>query len=135
MMSVRCRRCEATLTPLLKPVEGAFEPEVTDCENLIPRGSYWIAHDFLPEHVNSHIVVHLEDIFDLRPHPDPKRHSGCCGEDGCDGPNRICECSAALATVVSDCWTGYYAHFEPDLVTLNPKQNKTGEQAGSSNGG
>lgn len=122
--SVRCRKCEAILTPPLTPVEDAFEPEVVDCENLMPRGTYWIAHDFLPEHVNSHIVVHLEDIFELRRHPDPKRHSGCCGEDGGDGPNRICGCGEALATVVSDCWTGYYAHFKIDLVTLTTDRTR-----------
>ena len=121
------------LTPPLRSVEADFEPEVTDSENLIPKGCFWIAHDFLPDHVNSHIVVHLDDLFDLRNYPDPKRHSGCCGEDGFDGPNRICGCGEAVATVVSDCWTGYYAHFEPDLVTLDPAQNKTGEQVADRN--
>jgi len=128
MRSVRCRRCEATLTPPLESVAVDFEPEVTDCENLIPRGRYWIAHDFLPEHVNTHVVIHLEDLLDLSPHPEPRRHSGCCGEDGCDGPNRICVCGEAVATVVSDCWTGYYAHFEPNLVTLDTPQKKTANQ-------
>ena len=127
MKSVRCRRCEALLTPPLKSVEVDFEPEVTDCENLIPKGCYWVAHDFLPEHVNGHIVIHSEGLYDLQPHPDPKRHSGCCGEDGGDGPNRICGCGDAVATVVSDCWTGYYVHFEPGLVTMDNPQNKTGE--------
>ncbi len=116
------------LTLSLEPVETGFEPEVTDCENLIPKGRFWIAQDFLPDLVNSHIVVHLDDLVDLRNHPDPKRHNGCCGEDGGDGANRICSCGEAVVTVVSDCWTGYYAHFEPNLVTVSPKSNKSGEQ-------
>lgn len=117
----------------VETVEADFEPEVTDSENLIPKGCFLIAHNFLPDHVNSHIVVHLEDLFDLRNHPDPMRHSGCCGEDGSEGPNRICSCGEAVATVVSDCWADYYAHLEPDLVTLDLTDNKVGEQFAAGN--
>ena len=34
------------------------------------------------------------------------RRSGCCGLDGCDGPNLVCRaCAAEVATERSDCWT------------------------------
>lgn len=37
--------------------------------------------------------------------PKPNRRNGCCGMDGCDGPNRICFCGAEIGTERSDCWT------------------------------
>lgn len=34
------------------------------------------------------------------------RLSGCCGLDGCDGPNLVCKnCGAEAGTMQSDCWT------------------------------
>ncbi len=42
------------------------------------------------------------------------RRNGCCGLDGCDGPNLVCRgCSAEVATERSDCWT-------PQEVVLVP---------------
>lgn len=35
----------------------------------------------------------------------PSRLNGCCGLDGCDGPNRICGCGTEVGTESSDCWT------------------------------
>lgn len=31
--------------------------------------------------------------------------AGCCGSDGCDGPNRSCLCGLVVGTEWSDCWT------------------------------
>ena len=33
--------------------------------------------------------------------------TGCCGPDGCDGPNRQCPCGALIGTETRDCWTPY----------------------------
>ncbi|WP_045864566.1 hypothetical protein [Streptomyces sp. WMMB 714] len=42
------------------------------------------------------------------------RRNGCCGLDGCDGPNLVCRrCGAEVATERSDCWT-------PQEVVLVP---------------
>ena len=42
------------------------------------------------------------------------RRNGCCGLDGCDGPNLVCSaCAAEVATERSDCWT-------PQEVVLVP---------------
>jgi hypothetical protein len=42
--------------------------------------------------------------------------SGCCGSDGCDGPNRACICGAVLGTERSDCWTPAEIRFLLDAV-------------------
>lgn len=33
------------------------------------------------------------------------RTNGCCGLDGCDGPNKVCGCGNFVGTEKSDCWT------------------------------
>ena len=42
--------------------------------------------------------------------------NGCCGSDGCDGPNRACLCGSIVATQWSDCWTQAEVRFLPDAV-------------------
>lgn len=41
--------------------------------------------------------------------------NGCCGPDGCDGPNRVCECGTFIGTEMRDCWTSFL--FIPDPAT------------------
>ena len=37
---------------------------------------------------------------------DIRRLAGCCGLDGCNGPNMVCRlCKAEVGTMQSDCWT------------------------------
>ena len=106
------------LTAQLLPVEKGFSPEFPDGENAIPRGHYWIADDSHTDAIKGHVLVHVDDCLNMKDHPDSRRHNGCCGEDGCDGPNRICRCGQEVATLVSDCWTSLYLHFEPEHTYL-----------------
>lgn len=43
---------------------------------------------------------------------------GCCGSDGCDGPNRACRCGAVVGTEWSDCWTQKEVRLWPDAVRI-----------------
>lgn len=115
---VKCSKCDATLSVSLEPVDEPFEVEWRDCENIIPKGRYWLAHDLTPDTINGHLVIHLDDRVGLSSHPDHRRHNGCCGDDGCDGANQVCTCGSEVATEVADCWTSYYLHFEPRLTSL-----------------
>ncbi|ANU06832.1 hypothetical protein [Paraurantiacibacter namhicola] len=43
------------------------------------------------------------------------RTNGCCGLDGCDGPNIECrECGTEIGTKQSDCWTPLIFVPDPD---------------------
>ena len=42
--------------------------------------------------------------------------NGCCGSDGCDGPNRSCTCGQVLGTQWSDCWTSAEVRLETKAV-------------------
>lgn len=67
------------------------------------------------------LVVNPADSLDLEPHPEPRRNSGCCAHDGCDGPNRLCpSCHAEVATLRDDCWTPVELRFEPSTVDPIP---------------
>jgi len=47
----------------------------------------------------------------------PRRLNGCCGLDGCDGPNKICLCGEHVGTEKSDCWTPLV--FIPNIETTD----------------
>ncbi|MEO3938779.1 hypothetical protein V3N99_18780 [Dermatophilaceae bacterium Soc4.6] len=47
------------------------------------------------------------------------RDTGCCGSDGCDGPNRSCDhCHAVVGMMRTDCWTRYEIRFLASAVDL-----------------
>jgi hypothetical protein len=113
---VICRRCGRPLTDWLEPVDSGFVVTWPDSENIIPKGRYWIGDDDLHT-LEGRVVIHLDDRRGMRNHPDPLRFHGCCGAS--DGRvNLLCACGAEVATEVSDCWTSYFAHFEPEATLL-----------------
>jgi hypothetical protein len=115
---VICRRCGKPLSAWLEPVGEDFIVSWRDEENAIPRGFYWIADEDMGA-LEGRVVIHLDDRLGMLNHPDVLRFQGCCGSS--DGRvNLLCECGAEVATEVSDCWTSYYAHFEPELTGVQP---------------
>jgi len=63
-------------------------------------------------------LVNLADLVATRHHPDPRRNSGCCGRDGCDGPNLLCDRGHEIGTEKSDCWMAHAAVLLPEVVRL-----------------
>ncbi|MEK7951592.1 hypothetical protein [Luteolibacter soli] len=119
---VLCGKCLMPLTDWLDPVPAGFVVNWGDYEeNIIPPSHYWIADDDM-NRVAGHVVIHLDDRRGMHPHPDGLRFTGCCGPSG-DAVNQLCECGAEVATEVSDCWTGHYAHFQPDTTILESKES------------
>ena len=121
---VKCKACDRLLTDWLEPVAADFEVEWRDNENIIPAGHYWIGHGLAGgreqpgQTLDGRMFVHLNQRTGMPYHPDINRNYGCCGRDGCNGPNLKCQCGAEVATEVSDCWTSYYIHFEPEVTEL-----------------
>lgn len=73
------------------------------------------------------VLVHPDDVVDLRRHPDPGRLNGCCRLDGLDGPNLVCGgCGAEIATEQSDCWVSWHdLRLQPNAVTAVEKYRGT----------
>ncbi|MEV6319283.1 hypothetical protein [Streptomyces sp. NPDC051776] len=131
MVVFRCRNCHCDLTELLREVPLPQEdsapapyalPKGEECPPRMRPGTF--AYDppeagervFRPQLggaalglrragldgiVLAPTDVHGAQLTSLR-----GRKNGCCGLDGCDGPNLVCRCCMAeVATERSDCWT------------------------------
>lgn len=71
-----------------EPIERSFSDTPALLE-FVPQ--YWLNPDDLTE------VVRMTENM--------RRLNGCCGLDGCDGPNQLCGCGAEVGTLRTDCWT------------------------------
>jgi hypothetical protein len=63
------------------------------------------------------LIVNLEDLRNTRHAGSARVLAGCCGLDGCSGPNTVCADGHVLGTERSDCWMAHYLYFEPGSVT------------------
>ncbi len=132
MVVFRCRRCHTELTapvrevPLPDPDDAPAPYELPgDGEECPPRmlpGTFAFDPADAGEQVVrqrapgealvlrnaglSGVVIARADVRGTRLSPLRGRRNGCCGLDGCDGPNLVCRrCEAEVATERSDCWT------------------------------
>lgn len=65
------------------------------------------------------VVVHPDDRIPDALSDVIGRNAGCCGLDGCDGPNQQCSaCGAVVATARTDCWTEHEVRFLPARTVL-----------------
>lgn len=66
------------------------------------------------------VLVHPDDRLPEALDEVPERSHGCCGLDGCDGPNQACaNCGAIVGTARTDCWTDHEVRFWPTSVVVS----------------
>jgi len=97
-MKFRCHKCRTILTKELSdtPVELCEE----DGKDLIPEGV-----TFQNDWSEGRWVINANDTVAMEVIGNPKRLSGCCDLDGCNGPNLVCQsCKSEVATAKYDCW-------------------------------
>ncbi|MFI7431616.1 hypothetical protein ACIBPB_32025 [Micromonospora sp. NPDC049836] len=134
-----CVRCATVLTNDLDEVQFAALPDPVSpsdlqpgetCPAWVPSGKFAVDVDpFGPPYVPSEteryvvsagprntVLIGPEDLLVRRLHADYGRRNGCCGLDGVDGPNLVCDCGAEVATESSDCWTAQVVRLQPDAV-------------------
>ncbi|WNO71290.1 hypothetical protein [Streptomyces sp. AM8-1-1] len=133
MYVFRCRRCHAEVTG---PVQEVALPDVDEapapyalpdgqeeCPQRMAAGCFAFepppqqSQQFVPVSERRAVViprkakvqgvlVNQGDVRDLVRSTVRGRLNGCCGLDGCDGPNLVCRfCTADIAVERSDCWT------------------------------
>ena len=124
---LHCKSCHA---PLSKPVEvyeagedSAVVPDLPDEDHAIEKGfAFKSAEPYRQTCGTSKDALEFTPQFwktirDIPPSvkltEDVRRLNGCCGLDGCEGPNRVCSCSAEIGTEMSDCWTSFLFIPEP----------------------
>ena len=103
-MYLICRQCSNRLSNELKLVSLSKRNENMG-EDFLLRGT--LMQDdgtVIPEHAGGYIA-NIEDVIQAHLTDDPRRLNGCCGLDGCDGPNLQCDgCGMYVATKMTDCW-------------------------------
>ncbi|MFI6481169.1 hypothetical protein ACIBH1_24780 [Nonomuraea sp. NPDC050663] len=135
-----CKNCGALVTAPIREVpfpdrkpntaSGEAQPRVTAgsfARDPKPFGPPYVpegpgARTHVPAGPAFTVLVHPDDVRSLRLHADPGRLNGCCGYDGVDGPNLVCEgCGAEIATEQNDCWVTWHdIRLEPAAVTELP---------------
>jgi hypothetical protein len=103
--------CTVDETSPLQPVETYGEPMCSEGVALMlvsEELQYQDSNFSIPQY-----VLNLNDILKtIKLTKNLGRLNGCCGFDGCDGPNRICTCGAEVGTQRDDCWMP--ARFVPE---------------------
>lgn len=100
----------------LIPLPSEIEPVYEDKIDVLPQGYYYTSDERPIEDSVGWIYTHLKDIINAKYIIETA--GGCCGKDGLDGPNLMCENGHAFGTEVSDCWTPHFVKVEPENVTL-----------------
>lgn len=143
MVVFRCRRCHTELTapvrevplpdaddapapyelhgdecpPRMLPGTFAFDPADAD-EQAVRRRTPGEALGLRKAGLSG-VVLARADVWGTRLSPLRGRRNGCCGLDGCDGPNLVCRrCGAEVATERSDCWTRQEVVLVPAAVEV-----------------
>ena len=84
---------------------GSYE----DGKPAIPEGFFALGDDDYWPGSSRWPLVNRADLVGTQHHPDSHRNNGCCGLDGCDGPNLVCERGHEIGTEKSDCWMAHAA--------------------------
>ncbi len=111
-----CPKCRRAITAPLLPLPAGISICRDDGRPAIPRGYFAPSDDDYWTGSAGRLLVHLEDLVGTRPHPDLGRHNGCCGRDGCDGPNLVCDLGHEIATERSDCWMAHAVVLVPGVL-------------------
>jgi hypothetical protein len=99
-----CPQCRQPVTRPLMPLPTDLPVRYEDGEAAVPEGFFALSDDDFWTGSAGCPLVNLADLLGTRHHPDARRNSGCCGRDGCDGPNLLCKRGHEIGTEKSDCW-------------------------------
>ena len=99
-----CPRCGQAITRPLAPLPADQRVCLEDGKPAIPPGYFALSNDDHWTGSGRCPLINLDDVVGTQYHPDVRRHSGCCGRDGCDGPNLNCTRGHEVGTERSDCW-------------------------------
>jgi hypothetical protein len=118
---LKCRNCgeDLSLPVTIFDADSVefHQPAFVDGEDVMRQGFVFMSrkpYRFCPEgppdplEFTPQYWMTMKDILEnVHLTKDAKRLNGCCGLDGCDGPNRVCSCGAYVGTEMNDCWTSY----------------------------
>ena len=117
--SFRCAACGLLLTQPLQLLTDTTLLSEEDGTDYVPNGFYMAETDegYYTTGAGNY-VVNLKSLQNTKPHPNGSRRNGCCGMDGLDGLNVVCQNGHEVGTEKSDCWMVHSLIFEPTAVVL-----------------
>lgn len=117
-MRFACRNCGAAISAPVIVLEDERLLFSSDQVDRIPSG-YAHKETVFANDPAEKWCINLADARHLRHTDDSRRLNGCCGLDGLDGPNLVCEtCGEAVATERSDCWMPHFIALESDKTSI-----------------
>lgn len=115
-MQIVCKQCGACLSEELR-LANSNECNAEDGKAYVARGTTIQNNDsFFHQNVGGYIT-NVEDVLHTHLTKDVRRRAGCCGLDGMDGSNLLCDqCGAEIAIKKTDCWMPHCVLFEPNAT-------------------
>jgi hypothetical protein len=109
--------CALCKVPVTQKVTFTIKPpripkRIPESISYPPRGHYAIGNPRMYDKSDKNYTFNLKDLINIVQHPG--RRAGCCGSDGCQGPNILCTNRHEIGTEFSDC------HHEYHFVEVNP---------------
>lgn len=117
MHEIRCAKCGRALSRPLRILTDWHELATEDGVPLLPSGRLAIAGPELlnpwngREPFSEHTGAPIACIGDLQNTEPTGIRNGCCGPDGCNGPNLACVCGQVIGTEQGDCWQTHFVEF------------------------
>lgn len=115
-MKVYCKKCKIEITNELKEIVDTSILEFIEKTDYIPKSHYVLGKC---SKFQNKIIVNKKDLVDIRYHQDTSRIQGCCGVDGLQGINLVCENNHEIGTEQSDCWMPHLVMLESNLTIIN----------------
>lgn len=125
-----CRKCQTALTGEIT-VRSTKDPAIAtpslrDAQPVCAAGTAFKSHKPLQRSMTPGRQAPLEFVPQFWTNPqdfaaaieethNTARLAGCCGLDGCNGPNMVCcVCNTDIGTMQTDCWTPLIFVPDPD---------------------
>ena len=109
-----CSKCESRLSGDLTELESETLVSEADQTDYVPAGfAYLERRSFWTQH-QDYWCINSKDAIGMEITQKIGCTNGCCGLDGCDGPNMLCaQCGHEVATAKLDCWMPHCVLLEP----------------------
>jgi hypothetical protein len=115
-MHIECQKCATRLTLELGWVSPSNRNDKMG-EQMLKQGSITREDGSYFHSQVGVYIAHPDDAISMYLTSETKRLAGCCGLDGCDGPNLFCEgCKTYVATKMTDCWMPHCVVFDPNTT-------------------
>ena len=118
-MKILCKKCKIELSNSLTELSDLNLLNEEDKMDFLPIGYIFKSDGEFFSGTKNKLIINLKDLLNSTNHSDFRRLNGCCGLDGMDGINTVCNNGHEIATVKEDCWMPHCAIIEPNHVLIN----------------